>query len=341
MKVLIIGGTGLISTGIVKALAGKAQITVFNRGTTPRRLAPDVQYVTGDRNQPGTLLKAFGPSSTLTYDAVIDMICFNPQQAMEDIEVFAGRTGHFIFCSTVCAYGNTQTHIPTTESITPQPHSEYGRNKLACEKLFLEAHAAGRLNLTIFRPSHTFGPGADLINNLGWQPGFITRLRQGRPILVSGDGHGLWQSAFCDDVGVGFAHAIGRPNTWGEIYNIVGREVFTWDQYTQRVAAAIHAPAPQLVHVSTDTLLALAPQRYNGLAEIFRHHGVYSIDKIQRDIPEYTNPTSFEDAVRQTVAWMDAKEPPEQAQASSPEDQIIAAIAAMTDALKMKMAAPV
>ncbi len=332
MKVLIIGGTGLISTGIVKALAGTASITVLNRGKTHCRLPGDVRRMTGDRNEAGTLAKCFGPDSVETFDAVIDMICFQSAQAMEDVEVFAGRTGHFIFCSTVCAYGNTQTQIPTAESAVPHPESNYGRNKLECEKIFLQAHAAGRLPVTIFRPSHTFGPGANLINNLGWQNEFISRLRQGRPILVSGDGHGLWQSAFCDDVGVGFAKAIGRSKTMGEIYNIVGGDVFTWDQYTQRIAAALNAPPPRLVHVATETLLEMQPQRYGGLAEIFRYHGVYSNDKINRDIPEYRHATPFAEAVRQTVAWMDAQ--PAQANGASPEDRIIAAISEMTTQLK-------
>ena len=332
MKVLIIGGTGLISTGIVKALAGTASVTVFNRGKTHSRLSGDVRRITGDRDDAGTLDKLFGKGCGETFDAVIDMICFQGAQAMEDVEVFSGRTGHFIFCSTVCAYGNSQTQIPTGESTIPHPDSNYGRNKLECEKIFLQAHAAGRLPVTIFRPSHTFGPGANLINNLGWQNEFLHRLRQGQPILVSGDGHGLWQSAFCDDVGVGFAKAIGRSKTMGEVYNIVGPEVFTWDQYTQRIAAALNAPPPRLVHVATDTLLELQPQRYGGLAEIFRYHGVYSNDKINRDIPEYRSATSFADAVRQTVAWMDAQG--SRTHGVSPEDHIIAAISEMTAQLK-------
>ena len=118
----------------------------------------------------------------------------------------------------------------------------------------------------------------------------------------------------------------------GEIYNIVGGDVFTWDQYTQRIAAALNAPPPRLVHVATETLLELQPQRYGGLAEIFRYHGVYSNDKINRDIPEYRHATPFAEAVRQTVAWMDAQ--PAQANGASPEDRIIAAISEMTTQLK-------
>ena len=50
MKVPIIGGTGLISTGIVQARRERnAAIAVFNRGRTDDRLGPEVTRLTGDR----------------------------------------------------------------------------------------------------------------------------------------------------------------------------------------------------------------------------------------------------------------------------------------------------
>ncbi|MCF7688710.1 MAG: NAD-dependent epimerase/dehydratase family protein [Cephaloticoccus sp.] len=323
MKVLIIGGSGLISTGIVKALKMRgADITVFNRGQTDDRLG-DVHHLTGDRNDfPAfeSSVAAAGP-----WDAVIDMICFRPDQAASDVRAFAGRCGHFLFCSTVCTYGNSQTIVPTDESTPQNPHSDYGRDKVACEEVFRQAHTAGKFPVTILRPSHTYGPGGVIINNIGWEPSFVDRLRRGLPIIVSGDGHGLWQSAFSEDVGVGFAHAAGNPKCFGEAYNITADEVVTWDEYTLRTAAAIGAPVPRIVHIPTDLLLAIDRERYLALAEIFRYHGVYSSDKLRRDVPEYRNATPFEAGVRQTVAWMDAHKTITSADPASKEDRLVAA----------------
>jgi len=304
MKVLIIGGTGLISTGIVKALQGRgADLTVFNRGRTDDRLGADVRHLAGDRNDFPAFENAMLAAGA--WDVVIDMICFRPEQAASDLRAFAGRCGHLIFCSTVCTYGNTQTIIPTPEETALRPLSTYGRDKVACERLFFEAQAKGKINVTVMRPSHTYGPGGNVINNLGWEPTFVDRLRRGLPVIVSGDGHGLWQSTFSEDVGVGFAHAAGNPRCFGEAYNIVGDEVVTWDEYTRRTAAAIGAPAPRLVHLPTDLLLAIDPLRFAALAEIFRFHGVYANAKLKRDVPEYRPATPYEEGVRRTVAWMD------------------------------------
>ncbi|MCW5549632.1 MAG: NAD-dependent epimerase/dehydratase family protein [Opitutaceae bacterium] len=322
MNVLLIGGTGLISTGIVKALLARgATVTVFNRGRTDDRLGPAVRRLQGDRNDFAAFESAV--AATGPWDVVIDMICFRPDQAESDVRAFAGRCGHFIFCSTVCTYGNTQTILPTVETTPQNPHSAYGRDKVACEKIFLRAHADGKMPVTLFRPSHTYGPGGGVINNLGWEPTFVDRLRRGLPIIVSGDGHGLWQSAFSEDVGVGFAFAAGRARCFGEAYNIVGGETVTWDDYTRRTAAAIGAPAPRIVHIPTDLLLALDRPRFAALEEIFRFHGVYANTKLMRDVPEYRAATPYEEGVRRTVAWMDAHQKVVSADTDPWEDRLV------------------
>ena len=83
MRVLMIGGTGLISTGIVKhLLVRNADITVFNRGQRPSTLPTNVKQFHGDRDDPAAL-KKLG-----RFDVVIDMICFKPEQAQIDIAAF-------------------------------------------------------------------------------------------------------------------------------------------------------------------------------------------------------------------------------------------------------------
>ena len=324
VNVLILGGTGLISTGIVKALKTRgASITVFNRGQTDDRLPPDIRRLTGDRQNFPAFESAMADAGP--WDVVIDMICFRPEEAESAIRAFAGRCGHFIFCSTVCTYGNTQTILPTPEETPQSPHSRYGRDKLACEQLFLRAHAGAKIPVTIIRPSHTYGPGGGIINNVNTDPTFLERLRRGHPIVVSGDGHGLWQSAYADDVGRAFAFAAANPRCFGEAYNAVADEAVTWDEYILRTATALGAPAPRLVHLPTDFLLAVDPKRYATLAEIFRFHGVYSNAKLKRDVPEFRLTTPFEEGVRRTVAWIDRHGKNPAPAAVTLEDQLVAA----------------
>ena len=79
MRTLIIGGTGLISQGIAKHLQLRgSQVSVFNRGQREDSLPSNVKRFVGDRNQPDQLAAAVREGS---FNVVIDMICFNPDQA--------------------------------------------------------------------------------------------------------------------------------------------------------------------------------------------------------------------------------------------------------------------
>ena len=101
MRVLIIGGTGLISVGIAKALLQRgAEVAIFKRGMRPNVLSPEVEQLTGDRADD----QAFAALAARGFDAVIDMICFNPAQAQQSVRTFAKRTQHLVLCSTCCTY---------------------------------------------------------------------------------------------------------------------------------------------------------------------------------------------------------------------------------------------
>src|ERR1700722_615787 len=102
MKVLIVGGTGLISAGIVKHLRDRgAEITMYNRGQRENTVGSDIRIINGDRNEFAAFEKEM---QSRKFDVVIDMICFSPEQANSAVRAFSGRCEHFIFCSTVCTY---------------------------------------------------------------------------------------------------------------------------------------------------------------------------------------------------------------------------------------------
>src|SRR5580692_1934953 len=103
MRVLLIGGTGLISRGIVKHLLARgAEVTVFNRAEREDTLPAEVKRIVGDRDLAEDFERRFAATR---FDVIIDMICFTPEQAASDVRAFGGRCEQFIFCSTVCTYG--------------------------------------------------------------------------------------------------------------------------------------------------------------------------------------------------------------------------------------------
>lgn len=284
MKILIIGGTGLISLGIVKHLLERgASITQFNRSQRDNPYGSQVRTVVGDRID-ASFAEAFKSD---TFDVVIDMICFSPQQAEMDVKIFGGRCQQFIFCSTVCTYGiKISPQVLIDENFPQEPISEYGKNKLTCEKIFLAAHEQKKFAGTIIRPSSTYGPEHPLIDQLEFDTPAWDRIERGLPVLCAGDGLGLWQSTHRDDVGRLFAYACLNPKTYGQSYNATRRTVITWGDYYQQAASAL-GKNPKLVFMPADWIIKHNPARFGLLREITRYHGAYTSAKAERDVPEF------------------------------------------------------
>jgi nucleoside-diphosphate-sugar epimerase len=294
MKVLVIGGTGLISTGIVEQLLTRgADVTLLNRGK--RAEAPArTRVIRADRS-------ALQDLPAERYDVVIDMICFTPAQAEACVQAFGGRTEQLIFCSTVCTYGvDIPGHVLVDEGFEPRPTSEYATNKRACERIFERAHAEGRFNATIVRPSNTYGPGAPLIDQMEFDSVVWDRVERGSPVLCAGDGIGLWQSTHRTDVGRFFAHAAGNQNTYGQAFNAVRDHVFTWRDYYREAAQALGTRA-ELVMVPAGWVVAQNAARFSFLNEITRYHGAYSAAKAQAAVPEFRGYVNFVDGARETL----------------------------------------
>lgn len=323
MRVLVIGGTGLISTAIVNRLleAGHEPV-LLNRGETAARFAAKVEVIPCDRRDFDGFAKVAGQVDA---EAVIDMLTFDRATAEHNIAVFQGRVAHYLFCSTVCVYGGPLTTIPALESEPRTPVSAYGQGKLEAEDAFFAAFAASGFPVTLFRPSHCYGPGQPLLDIWGYDASLVTRLREGKPIIVAGDGHGLWQPGHVNDMAKGFVGALGRNATLGKAYNIVGDEVMTWRSFHERMAAAIGETA-NLVTLTTEQIVAGTPEgRAEWLNENFQYHAAYSGAALTADVPEFCDLVSWEDGVRDTVRWMDENDIHEPADTNPWVDRLAAA----------------
>ncbi len=126
MRVLIIGGTGVISTGISNQLLerGGCVLTLFNRGKTAPEITGQFNVVTGDR----TDFKAFESwaAGQKMFDAVIDMVAFKPAEVESAVRAFKGRTSQYVFCSTTDVYTKPAAQYPVVEEAEREPAQEFG-----------------------------------------------------------------------------------------------------------------------------------------------------------------------------------------------------------------------
>ena len=303
MNLLVVGGTGLISTAITRqAVAAGHDVTVFTRGETDAEIPDAVTRLQGDRTDSAAVRRA---RDTAAPDCVVDMVAYEPEHVTEAIGAFAGHVSQYILCSTVDVYHRPVETMPVRESAPREPAvSEYGADKAACEDLLFEAYRSDGFPATIIRPWHTYGEGGTLHGSLA-SPAYVDRLRKGKPILVHGDGSTVWGTCHRDDVAAAFVAAVGNHETIGEAYHVPSTEPMTWDQYHERAAAALDAPTPDLVHVPTDVLTATLPaERTHGLCNHYQFSTVFDASKARRDLG-FRQTVPWEAGVRRTVDWLD------------------------------------
>jgi len=299
MKVLIIGGTGLISRGIVKHLLLRgAKVTMYNRAQRDNPLPAEVELIAGDRSRHAEFEGRF---ASARFDVVIDMICFRPEEAESDVRAFGGRCEQLQFCSSVAAYGvKISDGVLVDESLKEEPISTYGRGKVACEQVLLRADAERKFRTTILRPSNTYGPGKPLIDQLELDPVAWDRVERGLPILCADSGMTLWQSTHRDDCGKAFAYAALNSKTYGEAYNTTHDRIFTWRDYYREVGAALGKPV-ELLTMPASWIVQQNPARFSFLRDISRFHGAYSSAKAKRDIPEFRCTIDFSEGAREAI----------------------------------------
>ena len=303
-KVLFIGGTGVISTSCVRqAVSQGLDITVLNRGNTSlRQLPPEVPVVAGDVADPAQLRAALGDSE---FDVVVNWVNFTPDQVQRDLELFAGRTGQYVFISSASAYQTPPLRMPVLES-TPlkNPFWEYSRNKIACEELLINAYREDDFPVTIVRPSHTYDQTKVPFNG-GWTT--VERMRAGKPVVVHGDGTSLWTITHSRDFAVGFTGLLGRAEAIGEAYHITGDEAPSWNQIYQEAASAAGVDAPQLVHVPSDAIMANDPGWGAALLGDKAHTMIFDNAKIKSLVPTFgQSPIPFRQGIAEVIEWFDA-----------------------------------
>ncbi len=300
MKIGIVGGTGNISQSIVRLLLKQGhEVVIFHRGQTTQA-TEGVRVIQGDRSHREDFERKMQAEK---FDAAIDMICFNAEDAASSVRAFRG-VGWFVQTSTVCTYGIQYDYFPSDETHPLRPITDYARDKAAADDIYLEAYHREKFPVVIIKPSTTYGPVQGMVRQVCWDFQWIDRVKKGKPILVCGDGNALHQHLHVDDIARAFVGVIGKDHTNGQTYNAVNRGYTTWADY-HRLAGKILGKDVELVGVPFEDLKRLNVPDFGICEEIFAHHVYYSAEKLFRDVPEFQPQVSLEQGMMQVFEVME------------------------------------
>jgi nucleoside-diphosphate-sugar epimerase len=300
MKVLFIGGTGVISSACAQAVVNKGyELYLLTRGYSGRTAPKDAHILTGDIRDSASVKSVLGD---LSFDAVVNWVAFTPEHIETDLDLFQNRTRQYIFISSASVYQTPPTTLPITES-TPlyNPFWTYSQNKIACEGRLVDAYRQTGFPVTIVRPSHTYDR---TLIPLHGRYTMVARMREGKPIIVHGDGSSIWVLTHHRDFARGFIGLIGNPHAIGDSFHITSDEVLTWDQIAHSLARAAGVEA-DIVHIPSDLIAAYDPEWGASLLGDKTHSVWFDNTKMKRVVPGYQAQIPFSDGAREIIDWYD------------------------------------
>ena len=307
MRILIIGGTGTISSAITRQLAASGQdLWLLNRGTHKQEVPAGVKQIVADISNEEEVKRLLGD---MQFDAVCEFIGFVPEQVERDIRLFKGRTRQYVYISSASAYNKpASNHVINEGTTLANPYWEYSRNKIACEELLMKEYRENAFPVTIVRPSHTYCERSVPVSVHGpkgsWQ--VLKRMIDGKPVVVQGDGSSLWTLTWNEDFARGFIGLLGNPKAIGEAFQIMSDESLTWNQVYKCVADALGV-AFHPYYVSSEFLAAVAPKEYDFTGNLLGDKSVtvvFDCSKLKRVVPGFQATTRFHEGVRRCVAYL-------------------------------------
>lgn len=308
MRVLFIGGTGIISSACARlAIERGLELFLLTRGQSQKLDSPaGATAIQGDiRMDPDAVARLLEGHR---FDAVVDWVAFTPDHVEQDLRVFRGRTRQFVFISSASAYRKPASWLPITED-TPlvNPRWQYSRDKIACEERLMRAFREDGFPVTIVRPSLTYGASQVPLVLGSWQHPWtmVERLRRGAPVVVPGDGTSLWTVTWNGDFATGLVGLLGREPAVGHAFHITSDEVLTWDAIYCEAAHALGVE-PRIVHIASDWIAAHHPPFEGTLLGDKAHSAVFDNRKIKRFVPDFACAVPWAEGVRRSLAWFTA-----------------------------------
>lgn len=305
MKLLFIGGTGLISSACSELAVSRGhELYVLNRSASTRYPLPEgATVLQADVRADETHLA--GLLAGHRFDAAVDFIAFTVEDIERDIRLLHRKTDQFVFISSASAYQKPPQHYLVTEE-TPlgNPFWQYARDKIACEEWLVQAYLEQDFPSTIIRPSLTYGPAQIPILGASWQHPWtiVDRIRRGKKVIVPGDGTSLCTLTWNADFAKGLVGLLGNKKAIGEAFHITSGEVLTWDQIVLELYGALGAE-PNIVHIPADLIAAYDRGKIGTLIGDKIHSVVFDNSKIRRFVRDFACEVTWAEGVRRALHW--------------------------------------
>ncbi|OGR77013.1 MAG: hypothetical protein A2X32_06945 [Elusimicrobia bacterium GWC2_64_44] len=241
MRILILGGTSFFGReAAIRLHQAGNEVTVFSRRVPVDGLPLDIRQTRGDR----TVEIDLNRMAVEPWDAIIDNICYNAEDAQKAIRVFSGRTGLYLYTSSASIYsvleGSNSPFRENQADLLPlkaqlKEKYAYGLGKYAAEKEFLAAFVDKKFPAAIIRPPVVIGPNDPTLRAYS----YWLRLADGGPLFLPGASFRN-RFIFSKDLARAMETLVYAENPYGKAYNFADSQALTLEDFAKLSARIMH-----------------------------------------------------------------------------------------------------
>ena len=301
MKLLIIGGTGVLSSAVTaEAIKQGMSVTMINRGN--RKIPEGVDLIKSDKDDLGYIAKQLDGR---TFDAVMDYLCYTDAQTEKSVKFYQKYAKQYFYISS-CAVYNTELlagKMADEDSPKVLPIWKYSVDKWASEQKITKLFEGSDVKYTIIRPCVTYGDtripyGISPMYGYHWT--LAARILAGKPIITWNGGINHCNMTRVEDFAVGVVGLIGNEKTYGEAFNVCGDEAPTFREVLDVMSEYLHKDVIT-VDVSSEFYAKELPSR---AGEILGGRSIDTINsnaKLKAVVPAFKQTYSLKDGIYKTL----------------------------------------
>ena len=305
MKLLVVGGTGVISYAVVmEALKQGIEVTCINRGRSKSQQLPkEVGLIIADYHNKDVITKELKGKY---FDAVIDVICYKPSDIEYSVSLFKDVCTQYIFFSSCAVYNKGKgDYVCNEESPLINSIWNYSISKVECENKLVELAAKYNLIYTIVRPAVTYGNTRipyGITPPYGYHGTLIQRIINNKPIVLWDEGRAFSTITRVEDFAIGLVGLLGNPKAYNEIFNVVGDERYHWKDVIDELGRILNRH-PVYLNISKEQLAQEMPDRKG---EILGGRGISQLldnTKLKSVVPNFKTTIGLAEGLRSTVNY--------------------------------------
>ena len=301
MHILIIGGTGVLSTAVTaEALKKGIKVTMINRGNRP---IPDgVEHIKANKDDLTTIADRLKDRK---FDAVMDYLCYTDAQTEKSVNFYSVYTKQYFYISSCAVYDTRAMKGEPCEEDSPKvlPMWKYSVDKWASEEKLSKMFKESDAHYTIIRPCVTYGDTRipyGISPRYGYHWTLCARILSEKPIITWNHGVNRCNMTRVEDFAVGVVGLIGNPKAYNEAFNVCGDEAPSFNDVLNTMSEILGKQVITIDITSEDYAKEI-PSRAGELLGGRSIDAINSNKKIKEAVPSFRHTFSLKQGIQKTI----------------------------------------